>query len=44
MNYLYSKQNEVWDQYYDNIYQNMTRPLTHYWISSSHNTLAILKF
>ncbi|CAH1709910.1 1-phosphatidylinositol 4,5-bisphosphate phosphodiesterase gamma-1 isoform X2 [Aphis gossypii] len=38
MDYLFSKQNEIWDQYYDNIFQNMTKPLSHYWIASSHNT------
>ncbi|XP_025416925.1 1-phosphatidylinositol 4,5-bisphosphate phosphodiesterase gamma-1 isoform X2 [Sipha flava] len=38
MDYLFSKQNEVWDQYYDNVFQDMTLPLSHYWIASSHNT------
>lgn len=38
MDYLFSKQNEIWDQYYDNVFQDMTKPLSHYWVSSSHNT------
>ncbi|XP_069674413.1 1-phosphatidylinositol 4,5-bisphosphate phosphodiesterase gamma-1 isoform X2 [Periplaneta americana] len=38
MDFLFSKQNEIWDQRYDQVYQDMTRPLTHYWIASSHNT------
>ncbi|XP_068087156.1 1-phosphatidylinositol 4,5-bisphosphate phosphodiesterase gamma-1-like [Anabrus simplex] len=38
MDYLFSKQNEIWDPQYDQVYQDMTRPLSHYWIASSHNT------
>ncbi|XP_026743382.1 1-phosphatidylinositol 4,5-bisphosphate phosphodiesterase gamma-1 [Trichoplusia ni] len=35
---LFSKQNTIWDSKHDTVTQNMTRPLSHYWISSSHNT------
>jgi len=38
MSYLFSKDNQVWDTQFDKIYQNMDKPLTHYWIASSHNT------
>ncbi|KAF4520291.1 hypothetical protein B566_EDAN004350 [Ephemera danica] len=38
MDFLYSKQNEIWDRRFDAVYQDMTRPLSHYWIASSHNT------
>jgi phosphatidylinositol phospholipase C gamma-1 len=38
MDFLFSKQNEIWDQRYDQVYQDMTRPMSHYWIASSHNT------
>nr|CAD7429247.1 unnamed protein product [Timema monikensis] len=38
MSFLFSKQNEIWDQRYDLVYQDMSRPLSHYWIASSHNT------
>ena len=38
MNYLFSKQNEIWDSRHDVVTQDMNRPLTHYWIASSHNT------
>nr|XP_022335650.1 1-phosphatidylinositol 4,5-bisphosphate phosphodiesterase gamma-1-like isoform X2 [Crassostrea virginica] len=36
--YLFSKDNQVWDTQYDRVYQDMTHPLAHYWIASSHNT------
>ncbi|XP_046996756.1 1-phosphatidylinositol 4,5-bisphosphate phosphodiesterase gamma-1 [Schistocerca americana] len=38
MDFLFSKQNEIWDERYDKVYQDMTKPLSHYWIASSHNT------
>ncbi|KAB7496009.1 1-phosphatidylinositol 4,5-bisphosphate phosphodiesterase gamma-1 [Armadillidium nasatum] len=36
--YLYSKENEVWDGAHNTVTQDMTQPLSHYWIASSHNT------
>lgn len=38
VDFLFSKQNEIWNSECDKIYHDMTRPLSHYWISSSHNT------
>ncbi|KAI2805487.1 hypothetical protein RDWZM_008746 [Blomia tropicalis] len=39
VSFLFSKTNELWDSAkYSSIHQNMDRPLTHYWIASSHNT------
>lgn len=38
VNFLFSKQNQAWDTKYDAVYQDMNRPLSHYWIASSHNT------
>ncbi|XP_049885076.1 1-phosphatidylinositol 4,5-bisphosphate phosphodiesterase gamma-1 isoform X1 [Pectinophora gossypiella] len=35
---LFSKQNTIWDSRHGNVTQDMTKPLSHYWISSSHNT------
>ena len=37
IDFLYSPENSLWDKSRD-ISQDMTRPLTHYWIASSHNT------
>ncbi|XP_029463990.1 1-phosphatidylinositol 4,5-bisphosphate phosphodiesterase gamma-2 [Rhinatrema bivittatum] len=39
LTYLFSKENSIWDEKYDEISaQDMNNPLSHYWISSSHNT------
>ncbi|KAM9302230.1 1-phosphatidylinositol 4,5-bisphosphate phosphodiesterase gamma-2 [Gastrophryne carolinensis] len=39
LTYLFSKENSIWDEKYDEIEaQNMNNPLSHYWIASSHNT------
>lgn len=37
IDFLYSPENSIWDKSRD-VLQDMTRPLTHYWIASSHNT------
>lgn len=37
IDFLYSPENSIWDKSRD-VPQDMTRPLTHYWIASSHNT------
>lgn len=36
--YLFSKPNELWDKRQNVVNQDMTRPLSYYWIASSHNT------
>ncbi|XP_054856384.1 1-phosphatidylinositol 4,5-bisphosphate phosphodiesterase gamma-2 [Eublepharis macularius] len=39
LTYLFSKENSIWDEKYDSMdLQDMNNPLSHYWISSSHNT------
>lgn len=38
IDYLFSKQNDLWDPTKDIVYHDMSRPLSHYWIASSHNT------
>lgn len=38
VDYLFSKENQILDLTKAELSQDMTRPLTHYWISSSHNT------
>ena len=36
--YLKSPEGDIFDPAHDKIYQDMTHPLTHYYIASSHNT------
>lgn len=38
IDFLYSKNNEVWDDTYNKVYMNMDKSLSNYWIASSHNT------
>uniref|UniRef100_A0A3B5AQM2 Phosphoinositide phospholipase C n=1 Tax=Stegastes partitus TaxID=144197 RepID=A0A3B5AQM2_9TELE len=39
LGYLFSKENSVWDEKFSEISNlDMNYPLSHYWISSSHNT------
>ncbi|OQR68763.1 1-phosphatidylinositol 4, partial [Tropilaelaps mercedesae] len=38
VDYLFSKDNQILDVTKCELNQDMTRPLNHYWISSSHNT------
>ncbi|XP_044272158.1 1-phosphatidylinositol 4,5-bisphosphate phosphodiesterase gamma-1 isoform X2 [Tribolium madens] len=38
LDYLFSKQNDLWDPNKDTVYQDMSKSLSHYWIASSHNT------
>ena len=38
LGYLFSSANELWDAEHSAVTQDMKRPLSHYWISSSHNT------
>lgn len=39
LTYLFSRENSIWDEKYDVVdMQEMNNPLSHYWISSSHNT------
>ncbi|PVD20783.1 hypothetical protein C0Q70_18944 [Pomacea canaliculata] len=38
LDYLYSPQNTIWDSSHDRVNQDMDKPLSSYWIASSHNT------
>ncbi|XP_038149889.1 1-phosphatidylinositol 4,5-bisphosphate phosphodiesterase gamma-2 [Cyprinodon tularosa] len=39
LSFLFSKENSIWDEKYSEINNlDMNNPLSHYWISSSHNT------
>lgn len=38
VDFLFSKQNEIWDSKAEKIYMDMKQPMSHYWIASSHNT------
>ncbi|CAB0003270.1 unnamed protein product [Nesidiocoris tenuis] len=38
LDFLFSKQNDLWNHQLNEVYDDMKRPLSHYWISSSHNT------
>lgn len=38
ISFLFSKQNDIWDSKNDKVFQDMSKPLSHYWIASSHNT------
>lgn len=38
VNFLFSKRNSILDEKTTEIYQDMDRPINHYWIASSHNT------
>lgn len=42
--WLGSADNEAWDTACDALYQDMDQPLSHYWLSSSHNTYACSRF
>ena len=39
--YMYSRVNSIWDKTKVSIYQDLSKPLNHYYCSSSHNTYLI---
>ena len=38
VSFLFSKRNSVLNEEHATVYQDMDRPLSHYWMASSHNT------
>uniref|UniRef100_A0A8C2UJ26 Phosphoinositide phospholipase C n=1 Tax=Chinchilla lanigera TaxID=34839 RepID=A0A8C2UJ26_CHILA len=43
LTYLFSRENSIWDGKHDAVdMQDMNNPLSHYWISSSHNTFPVI--
>ncbi|XP_002742254.1 1-phosphatidylinositol 4,5-bisphosphate phosphodiesterase gamma-1-like [Saccoglossus kowalevskii] len=38
VDYIYSKQNTIWDSSQDVVCHDMDQPMSHYWIACSHNT------
>ncbi|XP_076449870.1 1-phosphatidylinositol 4,5-bisphosphate phosphodiesterase gamma-1-like [Babylonia areolata] len=38
LDYLFSPQNSIWDSHHDTVFHDMDRPLSAFWIASSHNT------
>ncbi|CAB4044438.1 1-phosphatidylinositol 4,5-bisphosphate phosphodiesterase gamma-1, partial [Paramuricea clavata] len=38
LDYIFSKTNSVFKEEHKEVYQDMTKPLSCYWIASSHNT------
>ncbi len=42
--FLHSNENSIWNPLHDTIHQDMTHPLAHYFISSSHNTCVFFFF
>jgi len=39
LTFLFSKENSIWNSQLDMVCpENMNKPLSHYWISSSHKT------
>ncbi|XP_013381403.1 1-phosphatidylinositol 4,5-bisphosphate phosphodiesterase gamma-1 [Lingula anatina] len=38
LDYLYSDKNTIWEEDHEKVNQDMTKPLSQFWIASSHNT------